>query len=156
MKKLIENTEEPNTREIDENLENLFTEVGLKREDYKLYAVEGDGACACNCVGLHCHGDCKLGPYVRRNVNEYLVDNWPFFKDSYTFPHTQIVGSKQTTFKNEQEYLDFLRNDSTSRLLWVDHQDLQIVANMYQMKIHVLTVGIHGGAQALKMDPSGS
>ena len=38
----------------------------------------------------------------------------------------------------------FLKNDPRSSLLWADHQDLQIVSNLYQIKIHILTTGIKG------------
>ena len=56
--------------------------------------------------------------------------------------HTEMVGLKLTTFQNEREYTEFLRNNPESGKLWMDHQGLQIVANAYQMKIHILTIGI--------------
>ena len=43
---------------------------------------------------------------------------------------------------NKEEYLKFLKNDPRSGKLWADHQDLQIVANAYQIKVHVLTVKV--------------
>ena len=77
-------------------------------------------------------------------MNLYLVKFWPFYQPSYTFPIVQRVGSKSEPFENEAEYLEFLSNDLRSKYLWVDHQDLQVVANIYQMKIHILTVGVEG------------
>ena len=61
-------TASPLRKEICEKLDHLFVEVGLERKNHRIYEVEGDGACACNCVGVHCHGDQKLGKYVRRNT----------------------------------------------------------------------------------------
>ena len=56
----------------------------------------------------------------------------------------QRVGSGTRPFQNEAEYLNFLSNDTDSKLLWVDHQDWQVIANVYQMKIHILTDGVQG------------
>ena len=55
-----------------------------------------------------------------------------------------MVGSKSVTFENETEYIEFLKNDPRSGLLWMDHQGLQIVANAYQMNIHIFTVTVKG------------
>ena len=140
-----ENTEDDfseETRDIDASLDPLFAEVGLKREEHKIYKVKGDGACGCNCVGVHCHGEGKLGPYVRMNINKSLVKFWPFYQYSYTFPMVLRVGSGTRPFQTEAEYMNFLANDPDSKLLWVDHQDWQVIANVYQMKIHILTVGV--------------
>ena len=57
---------------INEKLDPLFEEVGLKRNEHRVYKVKADGACASNCVAAHCHGDSKLGTYVRQNLNEYM------------------------------------------------------------------------------------
>ena len=109
----VENSE--SIKDIDEALDPLFVEVGLQRSDHKIYKVKGDGACGGNCVAVHCHGECKLGPDTRRIVNQYLVKFWPFYQPSYTFPIVQRVGSKSEPFENEAEYLDFLSNDPRSK-----------------------------------------
>ena len=111
-------TASPLRKEICEKLDPLFVEVGLERKNHRIYEVEGDGACACNCVGVHCHGDQKLGKYVRRNMNQYLVDFFPFFRPFYTWPHAQIVGSKSEPFNDEKEYLDFLRDEDLDHYGW--------------------------------------
>ena len=76
--------------------------------------MNADGACGSNCTALACHHDEKLGPYVRRNINSYIVEHWTYFKDSIVFPHIQMVGNTETTFQNEAEYLKFLKDDSKS------------------------------------------
>ena len=91
---------------------------------------------------MHCHQDEQLGQYVRLNTNSYLVEFWPFFQPYFTFPHTQRVGTEIEPFKDEAEYLNFLKTNPKAKLLWMDHHDLQAVANMYQINVHILTVGV--------------
>ena len=54
----------------------------------------------------------------------------------------QSAGLERITFENEKEYLEFLKSDSRSGKLWADHEDLQVVANIYNIKIHILTIHI--------------
>ena len=133
---------EKNLVEIDEKYTSILLEAGINRKDFIVYKSKADGACASNCTAIHVHHEQNLGPYVRRNVNEYIVQFWPFFKAYYKFPHTQMVGPKLKSFLNEEEFLNFLRKDPTSGWMWMDHIDLQVVANLYQMRIHILTTNI--------------
>ena len=55
-----------------------------------------------------------------------------------------MVGTKLKCFMDEEEFLNFIKNDPTSGWMWMDHIDLQVVANSYQMKIHILTTNIDG------------
>ena len=38
--------------------------------------------------------------------------------------------------------MKFLKDDPRAGKLWADHHDLQIVANAYGIKVHILTVGV--------------
>ena len=76
--------------------------------------MKGDGACGANSTALHCHRDSKLGPYVMRNVNEYTVKFWPFFKEYFQFPINVKVGSKTERFENEENFTDFLKSSPQS------------------------------------------
>ena len=55
--------------------------------------------------------------------------------------------------------MKFLKKDPRSGKLWADHHDLQIVANVYGIRIHILTVGIvsRNGPKArwTHLDPDG-
>ena len=133
-----------NTKEIDVKYEAVFAEAGIDIKQHVVYSVKPDGACGSNCASLHCHRDQSLGQYVRSNTNEYIVSFWPFFKDFYSFPMSQKVGSKNRTFKTEEEYLKFLKTDKKAALLWMDHPDLQAVCNQYQINIHILTTDVVG------------
>ena len=130
--------------EIDEKYSPIFLEAGLDIKDYIIYKAKADGACASNCTAIHVHHDQNLGPYVRRNVNEHIHMLWPFFKGFYKFPLEQIVGTKKKVFIDEKEFLNFLKCDQTSGWMWMDHIDIQAVANIYPMKIHILTTNISG------------
>ena len=136
----------PFIEDIPKEYEKVFKDVGLDVNNYKIYKVKGDGACASNCVAVHCHGQESLGPYVRRNMNNFEAEFFPLFRPFYTWPHIQMVGSKSITFENEFEYIEFLKNDSRSGILWMDHQGLQIVSNAYQIEIHILTIKLRGSS----------
>ena len=107
----------------------MFKEVGMNIKHFKIYKVKADEACASNCVAVHVHGEEHLGTYVRRNMNLYEAEFFPFFRPFYVWPHTEMVGLKSVTFQNEKEYTEFLRNNSESGKLWMDHQSLQVFSN---------------------------
>ena len=80
-------------QDIEEKYAVLFSDVGLRLEDFCMYQARGDGACGGNCTALHFHHDESLGTYVRRNVNEHVVQFWPF----YVFQPSQL--QKQLVLK---------------------------------------------------------
>ena len=137
-----ENEKSDKIRIINDKFKPIFKQVGLDIQNYRIFKVKGDGACGSNCAALACHHDERLGQYVRRNINDFIVKYWPYFKDSMVFPHAQMVGNEEVIFGNEIEYLDFLKNNSKSGRLWMDHTDLQAMSNYYQIEIHVLTTNI--------------
>ena len=133
-----------NRKEIDRKFSGLMKEAGLNIEEYCIWSVEPDGACGSTCTAVHCHRDRKLGKYVRRNINEYLNEFWPFFKPHFQFPLEVRVGLTNREFQDDKSFLDFLKKDQQSGLVWMDHFGLQIVSNMYQISIHVLSTGVPG------------
>ena len=133
--------------EIDTKYGKLFSEANLKIENYCIYRTRGDGACGANCTALFFHQDETLGSYVRNNVNEHIVKFWPFYQPFVLFPFSQQCGNKQKPFNDESVYLDFLKNDKESSKLWMEHHDLQAICNMYQVPVHILTVGVEGSAR---------
>ena len=133
-----------NIREINAKYEPVFKEVGLELKDHCIFSVPGDGGCGSHCTSIHCHRDKKLGRYVRRNINKYLVKFWPFFLPSFLFPINVNVGSKIEPFEDENSFLLFLENNPQSVLMWMDHYGWQVVSNMYQISVHILTTGVEG------------
>ena len=90
-------------KEIDEKYRKVFKEVRMDIQEQLIYKAVADGACGANCTALHCHQNEKLGPQIRKNVNRYLVEFWPFFNPYYTFPHQQNVGAESITFKDDKK-----------------------------------------------------
>ena len=139
------NKERQNIQNIDMKYQPLFSEVGLDIHNYAIYKVKGDGACGSSCAGLNFHHDETLGPYVRGNVNEHIVNFFPFYEPFITFPFTQSAGAERLPpFENKDEYLKFLRTDKRSAWLWMEDHDIQALCNIYQVPVHVLTVGVEG------------
>ena len=126
--------------EIPEQYDKIFKESGKDRQEFGLFSVKPNGACGANSTALHCHRDQNLGPYVMRNVNEFTVKFWPFFQHYFQFPIEVKVGSKTVTHDNEKDFLEFLRSDGNSGYMWMEHQGWQVVANMYKIKINILTL----------------
>ena len=134
-------------KEIPEKYNEIFKESGKERKEFGIFSVKPDGACGANSTAIHCHRDQNLGPYVMRNVNEYTVKFWPFFQEYFQFPIEVKVGSRTMKYDNEQEFLDFLKSDQKSGYMWMEHQGWQVVANMYNIKINILTLlptGVRG------------
>ena len=69
---------------------------------------------------------------------------WPFFRPFFLFPLAVKVGSNTEPFNDEKCFLLFLENESKSGLMWMDHHGWQVVANMYQISVHILTTGVVG------------
>merc|ERR1712240_895451 len=128
-------------KRLDDNLESLFSEVGLDIQDHVIYKAKPDGACGSNCVAIALHHDEGQGQYVRRNINNYIVKHWEYQKQFMVFPHTQMVGNQEVTFE-EEEYLEFLSKDERSGTLWMEYTDLQAVANYFKVAVHVLTTDV--------------
>ena len=60
--------------------------------------------------------------------------HWDFFKESIIFPHViKVRGGNEVTFKNEEDFHKYLVDDPESNYMWVDHQQLQITANRYNV-----------------------
>ena len=47
-------------------------------------------------------------------------------------------------FEDETQFLEFLKHDPRYGKLWMDHPDLQVICNMYQIKVHILTTNVRG------------
>ena len=134
-----ENSDGLELKEIPVEYDEVFKESGKNRKEFGIFSVKSDGACGANSTALHCHRDQNLGPYVMRNVNDFTVKFWPFFKQYFQFPIEVKIGSKTKNF-DEKSFLEFLRTDPSSGYMWMEHQGWQVVANMYKININILTL----------------
>ena len=72
-----------------------------------------------------------------------MADRWiDLYVNKVSFPYVRQVGVKgdTVTFEvgEENEFLGFLRTKKAA-LLWTDSEDLQLLANLYQMSIKIIT-----------------
>ena len=89
---------------INEKYDAIMKEAGIERKDYCICPVKPDGACGSTCSDIHCHRDRKLSRYVRRNINEYMIKFWQFFRPYFLFPYVVTVGcGRKEPFQNEEE-----------------------------------------------------
>merc|ERR1712240_234929 len=140
-KEMLKTKSNTKIKKPDDNLESLFSEVGLDIQDHVIYKAKPDGACGSNCIAIALLHDEGQGQSLRRTINKYIVKHWEYQKRFMVFPHTQMVGKQEVTFK-EEEYKEFLSKDERSGTLWMEYTDLQAVANYFKVAIHVLTTDV--------------
>ena len=125
-----------NVSEIPTNIKHLVEAESLQ------FLVPPDGACAMNAGAAHCFRDPKYGPQLRMVLNNHLADRWSIYKDRVSFPYERKVGveGKFVRFESgeEEKFCEFLRSKE-SAYLWSDHLDLQLLCNLYQMQIKIIT-----------------
>ena len=124
-----------NVTEIPKNLKHLVNDGDLQ------LVVEADGACAANSAAGHLFFDPNSGPKLREDMNKHIVEHWAFYKDKVPFPYVRPVGvrGEKVSFKEgeEEKFIQFLKTDK-ARFLWSDTEELQVIANLYQVKIKVI------------------
>ena len=126
---------------LNNNLESMFMEAGLNIQDWIIYKAKPNGACASNCIAIALLHDEGQGQSLRITINKFIVKYWEYQKQFMAFPHTQMVGKQAITFTEEQ-YKEFLSKDERSGTLWIEHTDLQAMANYFQVAIHILTTDV--------------
>ena len=128
-------TLKPYLKELPNAIKNI---IG---DDYFLYPVAGDGACALRSIAGWIFQDPSLGPYLGRNVNEHFVKNWHYWESFFTFPCKRSIGlGGSKVFKNSGELFEFLRSAVDGAFMWRDHQDLAAISNIFKVKIKIITV----------------
>ena len=104
--------------------------------------VPPDGACAANAGACHIFHDAKYGPQFRMVMNNHMADRWHFYKNKVNFPYERQVGvsGKFVRFEvsEEEKFCKFLKTKE-SAFLWSDSEDIQLMANLYQMNIRIIT-----------------
>ena len=103
-----------------------------------------DGACLTNCFAVHAYEDEDEGLKVKRMVNNYIADNWEYFKEKISLPYVENVGvgrnSKVVTKNTKEEMIQFLRSDE-SLAVFANCQELVAIANCFNITINIFTYG---------------
>ena len=95
--------------------------------------------------------DPTKGPELSAAENEYLVSHWDYFKETIVFPHTiKVKGGTNVTFDNDKNFHKYLLDNPDSNFMWGDHQQLQITANLYNVRINILTINQDGRGSIMK------
>ena len=116
----------------------------MENEDV-LYLVPGDGCCGPNCAAAFLFRDEVYGPSLRKQMNHFFADHW-YDKYQYKtqcsvddpFIH-KLGGGGQIKFTEPVELIEYFKSSESSLYIWSDSEDLAILADMYQIKIKVIT-----------------
>ena len=128
----------PNIREVPESYRYLFN------DDDVVYKVPGDGACGPNSASAHLFEDEVFGPKLRRNINLFWANHF-YRKYQYITPCTQDtpfkrnINGKIFEFTDPEVLIEFLKTSDEAQYMWSDSEDLAILADMYQLRIKVVT-----------------
>ena len=134
---------------------NIYSKSGIVEIDEKYHELVGghnikvpslmNGNCQGASKATILFADASQGPELSTRENKYLVEHWDRFRDSVAFPHwIKVGGGEDMKFENEKEFLAYLSGDPESNYMWGDHQQLQITANLYNVKINILSIDGEG------------
>ena len=126
-----------NIRPVPENCKHLVS------IDDVLYVVPGDGCCGSNCAAAFLFHDEVYGPRLRKTMNIFIAEHW---YDRYQYisqcspghPFVRKLGSISKQYTEPEKLIAFLRLDEAA-YMWTDSEDLSFIADMYQVKIRVIT-----------------
>ena len=145
-----------NTKEVSNNDHEKVKE-GVKIIEAKYQKLVGDyifiidilsdGTCQAGAKAavLLCLDDkeCKLE--LAREENSYLLNNFEFYKESLSYPHSIKIGlGENMTFQSEADFKTFLALNLKATFMWGDEIQLQITANMHSLRINVLKISPDG------------
>ena len=122
---------------------------------YKIDATS-DGTCQvyAKTAALLSFKDPEIKISLAQEENKYLLENFEVYKESFSYPHTIKVGlGKNVTVNNMGEFKDFLKNNPEAPFMWGDQMQLQITANMQQVKINILKVTPSGKGNIHTIEP---
>ena len=129
----------PNIKPVPKNIAHLCNTGDL------VYRVPGNGACGPNSIAAHLFKDEVFGPKLKRMINEFKVKHWDQkykFKTQCTVdsPFVRRVGNRGTvTFTDPKELFEYLQKADEADYMWTDCEDLIVVADMFQVKIKIIT-----------------
>ena len=117
-------------------------------KDDIVYVVLGDGSCAPRSAAAWLFQDENFGPQLRRKMNLFMAKNW-YRKYQYLTPCSeespfvkQIKG-KKISFTDPKKVIEFLKTSPEAAYMWSDSEDLVVIADMYQIRIKVITINRH-------------
>ena len=140
--------EDKNSEDIVFNIPNIRNIPGnckhLVNKDDVLYVVPGNGCCGPNCAAACLFQDEVFGSKLRRSMNIFFANHW---HDRYQFltqcspgsPFVRKLRGGEIQFTDPVELINFLKKSDDAAFMWSDSEDLAIIADMYQIKIKIIT-----------------
>ena len=127
-----------NIKEVPENCKHLVS------EDDVVYEVPGDGACGPNSGAAHLFEDENEGPKLRLSINRFMAKHWDrqykyLTQCSPETPFIRKVKGRTVKFTDPAELIQYLNNSQDAAFMWTDSEDLKVLADMYQVRIKVIT-----------------
>lgn len=135
-------------KKVPEVYRKMFELKSLNIDEFWIFETPGDGLCGAHCLIIHTTLDegRELAMVLRREINLKKMTYWDTYKADYAFdeevPHEEIVGMKTTHFKNEDEYIEFVRRSKKAETMWMTQSDLQVAADIYGTTIHNLETAV--------------
>ena len=128
----------PILKNIPENCKHLFQDGDV------VYVVPGDGCCGPNSAAAHIFQDEAFGPKLRIKMNKFMGRHWDkrykmLTQCSEEHPFERKLGNGKISFTDPAKLRKFLRKSKKAAFMWTDSEDLAIIADMYQVRIKVIT-----------------
>ena len=106
--------------------------------------MPGDGCCGPNCAAALLFGDEIFGPKLRRRMNLFFAKHWHtryqyISQWSEGHPYIRKLKDGHIRHTNPEELIQFLTHSYEAAFMWSDSEDLSIIADMYQIRIKVIT-----------------
>ena len=114
-------------------------------DDELIQKIKPDGACGFRAGAAHIFGDQEYGPKFAIQIYRHIHQYWEtYYKKIFSFPYKRQVGvsGQWVEFHEEKDLLEYLKSSPDVSHLWADSQELQAMANIYQIQIKVLSVKV--------------
>ena len=86
-------------------------------------ASKPNGLCQNTSKATSLFSDPRRGKDIAEEENKYLLEHFEHFEHGYEWPHTILIGGGSSkTFKNKEEFKNFLADNPKASYMWGDHQ----------------------------------
>ena len=131
----------PNIRAVPNNCIHLVDKGDV------VYVVPGDGACGPNCASAFLFKDEVFGKKLRRKMNKFQAKHWYkryclITQCSSEHPFVRKLGKGEIRFTDPEELIKYLDSSEEASGMWSDSEDLSVIADMYQVRIKIITTDV--------------
>ena len=89
-------------------------------------------------------GDEVFGGKLRRKMNKFMAKHWykgyqHISQCSKDHPFVRKLGGGEVKFEDPVKLIKYLSSSVKAESMWSDCEDIAVIADMYQVKIKVIT-----------------